>query len=124
MRTVADVSSPALDRTLDALANPHRRAIVEALARGPATTPELGRRFPFSKQALSRHVSVLESADLVGRRRLGRTDELRLRSSPLDEVADWLALRRAAWEASLDRLDDVLEHVPDDPSPDQPGGPP
>ncbi|MDJ0769704.1 MAG: metalloregulator ArsR/SmtB family transcription factor [Ilumatobacter sp.] len=106
------MTSPTLDRTFEALASPHRRAIVECLARGPMTTPELGRQFPFSKQALSRHVALLERAHLVQRTPHGRVHELRLTSDPLDAVTDWVALRRAAWEASLDRLDDVLHDDP------------
>lgn len=102
-----------LDRAFEALANPHRRAIVDRLADGPLTTPELGAAFDITKQALSRHVHVLESAGLVARRPHGRVHELRLRPEPLDEIAEWTALRRRAWESNLDRLDAVLSDPTD-----------
>ncbi len=102
------VPTAVLDRAFEALANPHRRAIVDRLAAGPLTTPELGRTFEMSKQALSRHVHVLEAAGLVAREPHGRVHELRLEPGPLDEIAEWTALRRRAWEANLDRLDAVL----------------
>lgn len=97
-----------LDRAFDALASEPRRAIIERLARGSLTTPELGRAFPISKQALSRHVGVLEDAGLLHRRRFGRVHELRLASDSLDPVTDWVDRSRAAWQSNLDRLDDVL----------------
>ncbi|MEM8906145.1 MAG: metalloregulator ArsR/SmtB family transcription factor [Actinomycetota bacterium] len=102
-----------LDRAFEALANPHRREIVDRLADGPLTTPELGRAFDMSKQALSRHVHVLESAGFVTRRPHGRVHELRLEPQPLDDIAAWTDLRRAAWERNLDRLDAVLTDTAD-----------
>lgn len=104
-----------LDRAFDALANAHRRAIVDRLADGPLTTPQLGQAFEMSKQALSRHVHVLEEAGLVVRQAHGRVHELRLEPGPLDEISEWTARRRRAWEANLDRLDAVLTR-PNDPT--------
>ena len=103
------MTTATLDRAFEALSNRYRRSIVECLARGPLTTPELGRQFPISKQALSRHVHVLEEAGLVGRQPHGRVHELRLNTEPLDDLVEWTTRRKAAWEASLDRLDEVLK---------------
>lgn len=97
-----------LDLAFDALASAPRREIVARLAQGPTMTPELGREFDFSKQALSRHVAVLEQAGLVRREIRGRVHELSLAPRALEPVSEWLEVRRAAWESSLDRLDDVL----------------
>ena len=108
------MSADVLDRAFDALANSHRRAIVERLAEGPVSTPELGQHFGFSKQALSRHLGVLEQAQLVSKRRHGRTDVLHANLDSLSSVNDWLARRHAAWERSLDRLGEALAAHPDD----------
>ena len=97
-----------LDATLDALANVHRRSIVVLLVDGPMTTPALGAHFAMSKQALNRHIGVLEAAQLIERRRRGRVVEIALRGHPLDQVVDWIGTVRQAWESSLDRLGDVL----------------
>jgi DNA-binding transcriptional ArsR family regulator len=98
----------ALDQVFDALANQSRREIVARLSRGPVTTPEIGRQFGFSKQALSRHLSLLEDAGLIQRLARGRVHELSLVPVPLGEVAGWLADIRRGWETNLDRLDAVL----------------
>ncbi|HEX4700807.1 MAG TPA: metalloregulator ArsR/SmtB family transcription factor [Pseudonocardiaceae bacterium] len=97
-----------LDTVFDALANERRREIVVRLARGSMTTPEIGRHFGFTKQALSRHVGLLESAGLVSRTRRGRVDEVTLVPRQLDDLVSWVNELRRGWTASLDRLDEVL----------------
>lgn len=98
----------ALDAVFDALANERRREIVQRLARGPMTTPEIGRHFGFTKQALSRHVGLLESAGIVSRTLHGRMHEVVLVPKRLDRVTRWVTELRRGWTASLDRLDEVL----------------
>jgi DNA-binding transcriptional ArsR family regulator len=91
-----------------ALASRPRREIVARLAQGSMTTPEIGRHFRFSKQALSRHVSVLERAGLVRRTMRGRVQEVALDPAPLAGVVDWLAVIRHGWQRNLDRLGNLL----------------
>ncbi len=98
-----------LDRAFFALANQPRREIVAHLAKGPATRPELGRLFDFSKQALGKHVAVLEQANMVSRRTVGRAHELRLSPRALERASSWIDSRRRVWERNLDRLATVLE---------------
>lgn len=98
-----------IERTISALANKHRRNIIDLLATGPVETPALGGHFEMSKQALNKHLVVLEGAGLVERHLDGRVHQLRLRPEPLDAVGDWVAVIRCGWEASLDRLGALLE---------------
>jgi DNA-binding transcriptional ArsR family regulator len=107
------VSGPAgtLDTVFDALANQPRREIITRLARGAMTTPEVGRHFGFSKQALNRHVSLLEGAGLIERTLRGRVHELAIVPARFGEVSAWVTEVRRGWEASLDRLDDVLRRT-------------
>jgi DNA-binding transcriptional ArsR family regulator len=98
----------ALGSAFDALANAQRRAILARLARGPASTPEIASRFGFTKQALSRHLTILERAGLIQRRIRGRTNDLALMPAPLDDVSQWIAEIGRGWQASLDRLDLIL----------------
>ena len=98
----------ALDLIFDALASEPRREIVAKLSAGSLLTPQIGRGFGFSKQALSRHVAVLESAGLVRRTVRGRVHDLTLVRAPLTEVTGWLDEIERGWQASLDRLDAVL----------------
>src|SRR5262249_5664603 len=101
-------SEASLDALFGALANGRRRAIVARLARGRATTPQIGRRFPLTRQAHSRHVALLERAGLVARTRRGREHEIELVPGRLDGVTDFVAQLRRGWSASLDRLGEVL----------------
>lgn len=61
--------------------------------------------------AASKHVRVLERANLVQRRVVGRSHLCRLDAKPLKEVADWTETYRRAWERSLGLLDDLLEDL-------------
>jgi DNA-binding transcriptional ArsR family regulator len=91
----------ALDAVFDALANERRREIVTRLARGPMTTPEIGRHFGFTKQAISRHVGLLEGAGLVSRTPHGRVHELALVPRRLDDVVGWVSELRRGWAVGL-----------------------
>ena len=99
---------PDLDRTLMALADPTRRAILDRLSRGDARVTELARPFAMSLNAVSKHIRVLEGADLVRRRRAGREHVLSINPRPLDEATAWIESRRALWAARLAALDDLL----------------
>ena len=98
----------ALGDVFDALANERRRAIVVRLAAGPARTPDVASQFGLTKQALSRHLTVLERAGLIERRSRGRTNDLALRPATLDDVTRWIFEIRRGWHASLDRLDTIV----------------
>jgi DNA-binding transcriptional ArsR family regulator len=91
------------------LANQIRRDIVTRLARGSMTTPEVGRQFGFSRQALSRHVGLLEKAGLIQRVSHGRVHRLSVVPGRLEGVSTWVSSVRRGWESSLDRLEAVLE---------------
>ncbi|HWJ23219.1 MAG TPA: metalloregulator ArsR/SmtB family transcription factor [Gemmatimonadaceae bacterium] len=101
-------AQPQLDRTLIALADPTRRAILHRLSRGEARVTDVARPFAMSLAAVSKHVRVLERARLVRRRRAGREHLLSLDPKPLDEAAAWLDTQRATWTAHLDALDAML----------------
>lgn len=101
----------ALDQVFEALASEHRRHIVGRLAAGPVETPALGAHFDMSKQALQRHLQLLEGAGLIERELNGRVHTVRLRPEPLDGVASWTREIRTGWETSLDQLADHLEET-------------
>ncbi len=93
---------------MSALADPTRRSLLGRLADGPATVGELAAPFHMTQQAVSKHLAVLERAELVEKRREGRRHVCWLRAAPFREVADWMERYRRMWEAQLDRLDDYL----------------
>lgn len=110
---MSKVAERRLDAAFGALANRQRREILVSLRGGPSQTPEIASWFGFSKQAMSRHVRVLETAGLIDRVVLGRTREIRLVTEPLDTVSEWLSELRQGWLASLNRLDHVLKEYDD-----------
>lgn len=97
-----------LDDTLTALADPTRRAIVQRLCRGEARVTELARPFPISLNSVSKHIKVLENAQLVRRRREGRDHIISFNPAPLAEVSGWIDRQCAFWTAALDDLEAAL----------------
>jgi DNA-binding transcriptional ArsR family regulator len=99
------MATDQLSVTFAALADPTRRAIIARLAQeGEVTVNDLAEPFPFSVQAVSRHLKVLERAGLITRGRTAQLRPSRLEGAPLRAVADWLEQYRAIWEGRLDRL--------------------
>jgi DNA-binding transcriptional ArsR family regulator len=108
-------TQPQLDHTLMALADPTRRAILARLSEGEARVTEVAKPFAMSLNAVSKHILVLERAELVRRRRVGREHLLSVNPQPLDEAAAWMAQQRAFWAARLDALARELRKPPAKP---------
>jgi DNA-binding transcriptional ArsR family regulator len=100
-----------LDATFLALADPTRRAILARLARGEASVAELAAPFEISQPAISKHLKVLERAGLITVGQDAQRRPRKLDGRPLREARDWIERYRAAWEASFQRLDDLLEEL-------------
>ncbi|HEX9350890.1 MAG TPA: metalloregulator ArsR/SmtB family transcription factor [Gaiellaceae bacterium] len=101
-----------LSSTFAALADPTRRAILARLAEGEATVNELAEPFPISVQAISKHLKVLERAELITRRRSAQLRPSRLQGAPLKEAVDWLEHYSRFWQGSFDRLGERLQEGP------------
>ena len=71
------------DRIFGALASAPRRQILAFLSQTAMTTSELAGRFPMSAPAVSRHLSILETAGLVGSERQGQRVLYRLKRDTL-----------------------------------------
>lgn len=118
-----------LDRIFQALADPTRRRILLRVARSSCTVSELAKPFSISAPAISRHLKVLEDANMLMRAKSGKyhrisvkTDNHRKRSSrtanagdhqvnftPLREVMDWVKLFESQWDKHLLRLKQLVE---------------
>lgn len=101
-------SAGALDGSFNAVSHPARRAIVERLARGPATVGEATRALDISKPAVTKHLHVLEGAGLIKREVEGRTHRLSLEPGPMGEASVWLDRQRAVWERKFDAVERYL----------------
>ncbi len=103
-----------LDTTLQALAHPTRRAILEKLSRGEARVTAIAEPFGESLNTISKHIQVLEKARLVKRRKVGREHFLSSNRRPLEDVATWIESTRARWDAAFDRMARALEEEEDE----------
>jgi DNA-binding transcriptional ArsR family regulator len=92
-----------------AIADSHRRAILELLSRGERPVNALVDEFDVSFAAISQHLRVLRHAGLVARRPDGRTRIYRATPAGLHEVYDWTAQYREFWRGRLARLNTYLD---------------
>ena len=97
-----------LSAVFGALADPTRRAILARLSDGEANVAELTALFEMSQPAISKHLKVLEQAELISRTRQSTMRLSHLRAEPLKQATDWLAGYREYWEESYERLDELL----------------
>lgn len=106
-----ETADDRLDRSFMALADPVRRAIVARLSRGPATVNELAEPFAITKQAVSRHIQVLEQAGLVTRTRDAQRRPVHLAAGQLELLTAWIDQHRLIHEQRYRALDTVLRSV-------------
>ena len=100
-----------LDHTFAALADPTRRAILARLALGEATVGELAEPFAVSLPAISKHLRVLETAELITRQKRAQQRICRLKPEALRTASDWIEQNRRIWEERFDRLDAYLREL-------------
>lgn len=92
-----------------ALGDTTRRELLRSLAvEGPATATGLAVGRGISRQAVSKHLLVLDRAGLVTAERVGREVRYRAALDALDAAADWIRTTGQAWDRRLARLTDVL----------------
>ena len=94
----------AIDRTLAALADPHRRRAVELLGDRPRPAGELAREIGLSPPAMSRHLKTLRLSGLVEEDHDGfdaRVRIYRLRPEPMAYLKDWLEQTERLWSLQL-----------------------
>jgi DNA-binding transcriptional ArsR family regulator len=103
--------SPRLDHVFHALAHPARRAIIRQLSGGERNLSALASPLRMTFPAASKHVRVLERANLVRRRVSGRQHLCRLRAAPLKDAMLWTEQFRRNWEARFQALDSLLDEM-------------
>jgi DNA-binding transcriptional ArsR family regulator len=98
--------------TIDVIAEPTRRLILDELRGGEHPVQTLVERLAISQPAVSKHLRVLRDAGLVSVRPDGQRRLYRVRPEPLIELDDWLEPYRRMWRSSLDKLEDHLAEPP------------
>jgi DNA-binding transcriptional ArsR family regulator len=100
------------DKVFKALADPTRRAIFEHLSRdGEQTVHALTYRAGVSQPAVSKHLTVLKRAKLVGHRREGRETHYNAQPQSLAPLVDWMTQYGAFWRERFDQLESLLQRM-------------
>ena len=98
-----------LTAILKAAADPTRRAILTLLAQhGPTRVTAIAERFDVSLNSVSKHIKVLESADLVSRRTEWREHLIELRTDRLALIDAWFNDLRSIWAIRLEALETLM----------------
>lgn len=108
--TAMEHAAGEADDVLAALADPTRRLVLHRLAAlGEATATTLAEDLPVSRQAVVKHLNVLDAAGLVSGLRFGREVRYMVRPSTLDATARWMATLAADWDRRLAAIKRVAE---------------
>ncbi len=98
------------DSVLAALADPMRRQLLDLLAaQGEATATTLADQLPVSRQAVVKHLGVLDAAGLVSGGRVGREVRYVVRPEALSSTARWMAELAADWDRRLANIKRIAE---------------
>ena len=98
------------DELWSAVADPTRRRLLDALlARGEATATTLTSDLPVTRQAIAKHLAVLDRAGLVEGRRSGREVRYSVRPERLDDATQRMARVAAEWDARLAAIKRIAE---------------
>jgi DNA-binding transcriptional ArsR family regulator len=102
-------SAASLDSIFHALSDSTRRAILRDISNREKTVGEIAKPYQMSLAAVSKHLKVLETADLVARERRGNFQIVRLNARNLKPAEEWLAYYETFWNRQLDALQTYLE---------------
>ena len=112
MQSALSAAEAALDRTLGALADPHRRRAIALLGRGPTSAGDLAKALSLSPPAMSRHLRTLRQTGLVAEEPDpfdARVRVYRLRPEPMEDLRHWLEATESMWREQLLAFRDHLE---------------
>ena len=104
-KTEAPADGGSLDALFGALSDPTRRMLVERLLKkGPTTATVLAETTPLTRQAVLKHLQVLEAAGLLDHERSGREVRYRVTPQPLASAVGWILDTAGMWDKRIDRL--------------------
>jgi DNA-binding transcriptional ArsR family regulator len=99
-----------VDEVFAALAEPVRRRMLDVITtRGEATATIVAAEMPITRQAVTKHLAVLEGAGLVASHRQGREVLYAVRPEPLTRAARWMEQLAAEWDARLQAIKRLAE---------------
>ena len=103
--------APTTFDPFNAVAEPKRRQLLEALGTSELAVNDLVERLGWTQPMVSKHLGVLRQVGLVSERRVGRQRFYRVNGEVLKPIFDWVVPFERFWSESFDRLDQVLEKL-------------
>jgi DNA-binding transcriptional ArsR family regulator len=101
--------NPSPSTILPALAEPHRRQIVELLvSKGQMNATDIARRFEITPAAVSQHLKVLRNARVLTMEKQAQRRLYQINPAAFDELEAWLRKMKETWSARFDQLDSLL----------------
>lgn len=94
-----------------AIADPTRRSIISLIISEPMTPNTLADQFEISRQAVSKHIRILDECGLITTKQIGRERFYQARPKKLKAIADWVDPFRQLWEDRFTNLDTVLKQL-------------
>jgi DNA-binding transcriptional ArsR family regulator len=108
--TLPPADAEVVDGVLVALADPTRRRLLDVLSGlGQATASTLAQDMPVTRQAVVKHLGVLDGAGLVASTKVGREVRYTVRPDALDATARWMAALAADWDRRLSKIQRFAE---------------
>ena len=94
-----------------AIADPTRRAIIVLIATQAMTPNALAEQFDTTRQAVSKHIKILQECDVVEPQKNGREIYYHIKANRIKEIDEWLVQFRKLWEDRFNQLDEVLTQL-------------
>ena len=97
-----------LDGVFDAMANSKRRGIVYSLSFRPSTVSQLAVEHELSLPAIHKHIRILEAADLIQSRKVGRVNFVALNRQGLQQMQTWVMQFHTEWGSQHETLENYI----------------
>ena len=94
-----------------AIADPTRRMIISKLAQGPLNITQIGEDFGMSKQAIAKHIKILNECGIISMSQKGREQICEAQLGSLNEVTNWVTESRKLWNKRFEKLDTFLKEI-------------
>jgi DNA-binding transcriptional ArsR family regulator len=103
--------TPTTHDPFNAIAEPKRRQVLEALGTEELSVNEIVQKLGWTQPMVSKHLGVLKQVGLVKERRAGRQRLYRVDTAKLKPIFDWVSPFERFWSDKFDRLDQLLEEM-------------
>ena len=106
------INSPQdLDTVFEALANKHRREFIYVLGLQTCSISQLASMRGLSLPAIHKHIKILENADMIRRKKIGRTNFLTLNRESLRALQEWLMQYHTYWGSDEETLENYAQYL-------------